>query len=289
MLRRLLGQRGHLIADGAVGTSLIARGLPVDVAPETWLVERPDEVRAVHRAFAEAGADILLTNTFGANRLRLKLTGLERRAGDLNQSAVELARTVARDAGRDIVVAGAVGPTGVRVGTGGAWADEACSVFAEQMAALISAGADVIWIETMYLASECRAAVRAAVACGLPYVVTASFGRDGRLADGVNAAELANQLSTLTVPPVAFGTNCGEGPDQIVDIVRAMASAATGAVIVAKANKGLPEQSDGRLRYPAHDMGAYARRARDAGARIIGGCCGTMADDIARMRRALES
>lgn len=287
MLRRLLDERDHLIADGAVGTSLIARGLPVGAAPETWLIERPDEVRAVHGAFADAGTDILLTNTFGANRLRLRQLGLESRVEALNRTAAELAQTAARNAGREIVVAGSVGPTGSRVGPD-MEASEVFSVFAEQMAALKAAGADVIWIETMYAAVECRAAVSAAIDCGLPYVVTASFGRDGRLADGVGAGALARELMALPVPPVAIGANCGEGPDQIVEIIGEMATAAADAILVAKANNGLPAQIDGRLYYRAHDMAAYATGARAAGARIIGGCCGTTADDVAAMRRALQ-
>ncbi len=288
MLERLLAERGYLIADGAAGTSLFSRGLPVGVAPETWLSERPDVVRAVHRGFAEAGADILLTNTFGANRMRLARLGLEARVGDLNQIAVELVQQALHAAGRDAVVAGSVGPTGVRVGPGGLASDEAQAVFAEQMAALKTAGADILWIETMYAAGECRAAVRAAIDCGLPYVVTATFGRDGRLVDGVAAKDLVCELMGLPTPPAAIGANCGEGPDQIVEIVRRMASAAPDAVIVAKANKGLPRAVDGALHYDACDMGHYARRARAAGARIIGGCCGTAAEDVAAMRRALE-
>lgn len=282
MLRRLLRDKEWLLADGAMGTGLFALGLPPDAAPETWLIERPEQVRAVHRGFVAAGSDILLTNTFGANRARLARRGLANRVVDLNRVAVAIAREAARDAGRPVVIAGAVGPTGLRLGE--ADENEIGAAFGEQMSALKAAGADVLWIETMYAAAEYRIAVAAAMASDMDYVVTATFGADGHTVDGVAAEDLARDLTQLRQPPLAIGTNCGTGPDQVVEIVGRMARAAPEAIIVAKANRGLPREVEGRLIYDDLDMAAYAARAREAGARIVGGCCGTTANDIGAMQ-----
>lgn len=287
LLERLLAERDCLIADGAMGTALFARGLDPQVAPETWLIERPDDVRAVHRGFVEAGADVILTNTFGANEARLARSDLAERMADLNGVAVGLARDAAASTERPVVVAGSVGPMGQMIGAADFTTEAATAMFAAQMRALVAAGADVIWIETMYAAADCRAAVAAAIGVGAPYAVTCSFGGNGCTVDGVRAAALARELAAAARPPLAIGVNCGEGPDQTIEIVREMAAAVPHAVLIAKANKGLPQTVDGRLVYPAHDMGNYARRVREAGARIIGGCCGTTADDIAAIRVAL--
>lgn len=282
MLRRLLGDKEWLLADGAMGTGLFALGLPPDAAPETWLIGRPEQVRAVHRGFVAAGSDILLTNTFGANRARLARCRLADRVVDLNRVAVAIAREAARDAGRPVVIAGAVGPTGLRLGE--ADENEIGAAFGEQMSALKAAGADVLWIETMYAAAECRIAVAAAMASDMDYVVTATFGADGHTVDGVAAEDLARDLTQLRQPPLAIGTNCGTGPDQVVEIVGRMARAAPEAIIVAKANRGLPREVEGRLIYDDLDIAAYAARARKVGARIVGGCCGTTANDIGAMQ-----
>ena len=176
MLETLLGQGRPLLADGATGTNLFAMGLSSGDNPELWNVDHPDRILALHQSFVEAGADIILTNSFGGNRRRLMLHQLESRVRELNRIAAEIARTAADRAGRPVVVAGSVGPTGdLLAPLGPISEDEAFEAFVEQIEGLKEGGADVAWIETMSAPEEIRAAARAAGAVGMPYTVTASF------------------------------------------------------------------------------------------------------------------
>lgn len=285
MLQRLLSERDWLLADGAMATNLFSRGLPPDTASECWLIEHPEAVRELHRAFVAAGCDILLTNTFGANRHRLLRCGLADRVRELNRIAVDLARVGIRDADRPIVIAGSIGPTGL------SGAADMRAAFSEQVAALQDAGADCIWFETVSSAAEADAAVRAAAAFAMPYVITATVDASGRMLDGQTAAAFTRSVAARTSPPLAIGINCSEGPTSVIDGLRAMASAVPDVMLVAKANKGMPQVADGKLDYrlDTNDMRDYAIAAHKAGARIIGGCCGTTPADIAAMRRALEA
>jgi methionine synthase I (cobalamin-dependent) len=292
LLRELLTERPFLLADGATGTNLFEMGLVSGEAPEMWIDRHPDRLMALHQGFVDAGADIILTNTFGCNARRLMLHDMHSRARELNRLAARLAREVAAKASRPIVVAGSVGPTGdLLAPLGPLTEEEAQAVFAEQIAGLQEGGADVAWIETMSAPQEMRAAARAASGLGMPYTLTASFDTAGRTMMGFAPAALPEFAATLTPPPVALGANCGVGASDLVMSVIDMASRADGAVVIAKANAGIPQWQGAHIHYSATPalMGEYARLAYDAGARIIGGCCGTSPAHLGAMGRALEA
>ena len=287
----LLNARDWLLADGATGTNLFAMGLANGEPPEFWTTEKPENIRALHQGFVDAGSDIILTNTFGCNRHRLKLHNAEARVPELNEKAARLAGAVAEAADRPVIVAGSVGPTGeIFMPAGTMSMEEGIEAFSEQIAALAEGGIDVVWIETMSAEEEVRAAVTAArkVAPDLPVVVTMSFDTAGRTMMGVTPAQLAALAQELNL--TAFGSNCGTGaPDLLVGILE-MTEAAPDAVVVAKANAGVPEFVDGEIHYSGtvEMAGAYARMALDAGARIIGGCCGNTFAHVRAMHEALQ-
>jgi methionine synthase I (cobalamin-dependent) len=292
-LSRLLAAKRVVLADGAMGTSLFARGLATGGSPELWNLEQADQVRAVHEGFVEAGSDLLLTNSFGANRRRLALHGAEERVAELNQAAARLAREAADAAERPVLVAGDIGPTGEIFAPVGAFSRaEGEAVFAEQAAALAEGGVDLLWIETISSAEELAAAVAGAAPTGLPIVATMTFDTRGRTMMGLTCEAAMGLRAGLSVRPVAFGANCGIGPAQLVDSVLGLMRAAVPRdVIVAKGNCGLPHYHDGEIRYDGTPeiMADYACLARDAGARIIGGCCGTTPLHIKAMADALAS
>jgi methionine synthase I (cobalamin-dependent) len=292
-IRELLAAKPVLIADGAMGTNLFALGLETGASPELWNVERPDRVHGLHRAFIDAGIDIVLTNSFGANARRLALHRAEDRVRELNVAAAHIARSVAGGARRPVLVAGSMGPTGEifePVGTFGQADGEAA--FAEQAEALAEGGCDLLWIETISAPEELAAAVAGAAGAGLPIVATMTFDTHGRTMMGL-APEAAMALSSrLPARPVAFGANCGIGPAQLVESVLGLARAAgPDDLIVAKGNCGIPVYQDGHIHYDGTPevMADYACLARDAGARIIGGCCGTTPAHIAAMALALTT
>ncbi len=293
-LTRLLAQRDVLLADGAMGTNLFALGLANGAPGELWNVEEPDKVRSVYRAFVDAGSDVILTNTFGANRFRFALHKLQGRVRELNRAAAALARAVAEQAGRPVVVAGSMGPTGdVLEPLGPRTRAEAEEAFHEQAEALREGGVDVAWIETMFAETELEAAVRGAQLAGLPFVATMTFDTGGHTMMGIRPSEAMRMSRKLPARPIAFGANCGIGPAQLLDSVLGLAQGAEpGDVIVAKSNCGLPVMGDDmRVRYDGSPgiMAAYARLARDAGARIIGGCCGTTPGHVRAMAEALAA
>jgi methionine synthase I (cobalamin-dependent) len=292
MLETLLGQGRPLLADGATGTNLFAMGLSSGDSPELWNVSHPDRILALHQSFVDAGADIILTNSFGGNRRRLMLHQLEDRVRELNRVAAEIAREAADRSGRPVVVAGSVGPTGdLLAPLGPISEDEAFEAFVEQIEGLKEGGADVAWIETMSAPEEIRAAARAAGAVGMPYTVTASFDTAGKTMMGVAPAALAALTAEFDPKPLAFGANCGVGASDLVMSVLAMTQAQPGAVVIAKANAGIPQWHGAHIHYSGTPelMAAYAGLAVDAGARIVGGCCGSTAAHLAAMRRALDA
>ncbi|MFI5014761.1 MAG: betaine--homocysteine S-methyltransferase [Hyphomicrobiales bacterium] len=292
MLRELLAERPFLLADGATGTNLFEMGLVSGEAPEQWIEAHPDRLMGLHQRFVEAGADIILTNSFGGNARRLMLHGLQSRARELNRMAARLARQVADEAPRPIVVAGSVGPTGdLLAPLGPLTEEEAETVFVEQMEGLRDGGADIAWIETMSAPEEMRAAANAAARLGMPYTLTASFDTAGRTMMGLGPAEFPVFAATLSPPPVALGANCGVGASDLVMSVLGIVGHADGAVVIAKANAGIPQWEGAHIHYSGTPavMGEYARLAYDAGARIIGGCCGTSPAHLAAMRQALDA
>jgi 5-methyltetrahydrofolate--homocysteine methyltransferase len=294
LLSKLLQEKDVLVADGAMGTNLFDLGLANGASGELWNVEHPERVKSVYQGFVDAGSDIILTNTFGANRFRFNLHKLGGRVAELNIAAARLAREVADAAGRPVVVAGSMGPTGeVLEPLGTRTKAEAEEAFFEQAAALKEGGVDVAWIETMFADEELDAAVAAVTRAGLPYVATMTFDTGGRTMMGVKPEDAMRRAHSLAVQPLAFGANCGVGPAQLMDSVLGLAKGSVaGDVIVAKSNCGLPELgADMRVHYNGTPeiMASYAKLARDAGARIIGGCCGTTAAHVRAMVAALAA
>ncbi len=286
-----LNSRPWMLADGATGTNYFQMGLVSGDAPELWNVDHPDRVRKLHREFIAAGADIILTNTFGGNRHRLKLHNDQHRVHELNVAAVKNARVEADAAGRDVYVAGSMGPTGeIFVPVGTMPHDEGVSAFEEQAKALKDGGADVLWIETMSSEEELRAAVEGAAKAGLPIVTTMSFDTNGRTMMGITPTAFGAFTQSLATTPVAIGANCGVGASELIATVMGITAARPDAAVVAKGNCGIPQYHDGHIHYTGTPelMAEYARIAVDAGARIIGGCCGTSPEHLASMRHALE-
>jgi 5-methyltetrahydrofolate--homocysteine methyltransferase len=291
MFESLLATGRPLLADGATGTNLFAMGLTSGESPELWNETERDKVFSLHRRFVEAGADIILTNSFGANRRRLMLHGLESRVRDLNRRAAEIAREAAERAGNCAVVAGSVGPTGDLLAPLGPLSEaEAVEVFIEQIEGLKEGGADVAWIETMSAPDEMSAAAKAAAAVGMPYTVTASFDTAGKTMMGLAPDALADLMEGFAPPPLAFGANCGVGASDLLVSILAITEKRPDAIIIAKANAGIPQWHGAHIHYSGTPalMADYARLAVGSGARVVGGCCGTSPDHLAAMRRALD-
>ncbi len=290
-LQDLLSTKQVLLADGATGTNLFDAGLTAGDAPDLWNIERPEAIRQLYQAFVDAGADIILTNTFGSTRHRLKLHAAEGRVYEINKRGAELAREVADAAGRPVVVAGSIGPTGELFEPLGALTEaDAVAAFTEQAEGLKAGGADVCWIETMSAPEELRAAARGAIAAGMPYTATASFDTAGRTMMGLIPADLPGVFADLPVQPLAIGANCGVGASDLLMSLVHMTEANPGPAFIAKANAGIPQFMGEHIHYSGTPelMADYARLAADAGARIIGGCCGTKPEHLVAMRAALE-
>jgi methionine synthase I (cobalamin-dependent) len=292
LFEKMLNEKDVLLADGATGTSFFAMGLQSGDAPELWNVDYPERVAQHYQSFVDAGSDLILTNSFGGTRYRLMLHKAEARVAELNIAAARILREVASNSDRDIIVAGSIGPTGeILAPLGDLQADDAVAAFAEQALALEQGGADVLWIETMSSQEEVEHAVAGARQTSLPIVFTMSFDPNGRTMMGVGAADMMALHHRLGVH--ACGTNCGIGASEVVAaIMNFQASKTEGSdpVLVAKANCGIPEFIDGEIHYNGTPeiMANYARLARDAGARIVGGCCGTSPEHVAAMRQALD-
>jgi 5-methyltetrahydrofolate--homocysteine methyltransferase len=279
LLSDLLGERDYLLADGAMGTNLMGMGLPAGQAPDLWNLEKPENVTRLHESFIEVGADIILTNTFGANRYRLKLENAQEQTREINAAGARIARAAADAAGRPIVVAGSMGPTGEMLAPYGALTDEeAEAAFAEQAQALAEGGVDVLWVETKFALGELKAAVAAASSVGLPVTSTMTFDTASRTMMGDTPEKVREFIQMLDPRPIAFGANCGSGPSMLIDaICKYRSSGSDSDVLIAKSNCGVPQMVGGEIVYSGNEeiMARYARLARDAGARIVGGCCGT--------------
>ena len=291
-LSRLLSERDWLMADGATGTNLFNMGLTAGEAPELWNTDQPDNIRSLYRSAVEAGSDLFLTNTFGGNASRLKLHGAEGRVRELNRVGAALGREIADAAGRSVIVAGSVGPTGEIMAPMGALThDLAVEMFHEQAEGLKEGGADVLWVETISAPEEFRAAAEAFARAGMPWCGTMSFDTAGRTMMGVTSAQMVAMIDKLPNPPIAFGANCGVGASDLLRTVLGFVAAGPEHPFIAKGNAGIPKYHDGHIHYDGTPelMAEYAVLARDAGATIIGGCCGTMPEHLKMMRRALET
>lgn len=284
-------ERGRpLLADGAMGTTLHARGVPFESCFDELNLTRPELILEIHREYLEAGADIIETNTFGANRHKLSSHGLEDRVAEVNRAAVDLARRAVAESGREALVAGSVGPLGVRLAPfGRVKPEQARQAFGEQIAALVEAGADLIVLETHSDLYELREGIQAAKQISdLPVIASVTFTRDDRTLLGDTPAQAANLLHAAGAEVV--GANCSGGPAQLLRVILAMRRAVPEVKLSVMPNAGWPEQVGGRIMYPATAgyFGEHAQGFYHAGASVIGGCCGTTAEHIAQMRQALD-
>ncbi|MBX3577000.1 MAG: betaine--homocysteine S-methyltransferase [Rhizobiaceae bacterium] len=287
----LLAEKGVLLADGATGTNLFAMGLESGEAPELWNESAPDRIAKLHQGFVDAGADIILTNSFGGTRHRLKLHHAQDRVHALNKRAAEIARSVADKAGRKVIVAGSVGPTGELLQPLGALTyQDAVDAFVEQIEGLKAGGAEVAWIETMSAPDEIRAAAEAAIKVGLPYTYTGSFDTAGRTMMGLLPKDIHGVVDGLQ-PAIGVGANCGVGASDILASLLDMSEAKPDATIIIKGNCGIPEFRGTDIHYSGTPelMADYVRLAVDGGAKIVGGCCGTSFQHLAAMRKALDA
>jgi 5-methyltetrahydrofolate--homocysteine methyltransferase len=290
-LTSLLNEKKVLLADGATGTTLFDMGLTSGDSPEFWNDTKPENIRRLHQDFVDAGSDIILTNTFGGTRHRLKLHNAQDRVFELNEKGAKIAREVADRADRKVIVAGSVGPTGELLMPLGALTKEDARVaFVEQMQGLKAGGVDVIWIETMSAHDEIEAAAEAAIEVGMPYVVTASFDTAGKTMMGLAPANLPSLLQNEVEKPLAVGANCGVGASDLLSSVLDMTAAAPDVNVVAKANCGIPVIQGENVVYTGTPelMYDYTVMAMDAGAKIIGGCCGTSCNHLKYMRKAID-
>jgi len=278
-----------ILADGAMGTLLHSRGIPFDRCFDELNLSNPVVVMGIHAEYLEAGAEILLTNTFGANRFKLAKHGLQDRLDDINRAGVELARKAAAGLA---MVAGDIGPLGVPLAPfGRVQPDEARAAFAGQAAALSNAGVDLVVIETISDLYEIQTAIQAVheTAAGLPVIASVTFTRDDRTVLGDTPEKVA--LSLWNAGADVIGVNCSGGPAQLLRLLKGLRAAVPSAPVWVKPNAGWPEQVGGRIMYPADPdyFGDYALAFCEAGARIIGGCCGTTPRHIAAMRKALDT
>ncbi|MDI6871509.1 MAG: homocysteine S-methyltransferase family protein [Bacillota bacterium] len=281
--------RGPVLLDGAMGTQLIAAGLRPGECPETWNTARPEAVRRIHQAYLEAGARVVTTNTFGANRRKLSAFGLGRAVAELNQAGVRLAREAVAAAGGNALVAGDVGPTGEFVEPFGPLSfAETYDVYREQIEALAAGGVDFIFLETFSDLGEARAAVLAARDAGIPVACTFTFDAHGRTLLGADPETVAVVLEGLGA--IFLGANCSLGPRELVPLIRRMAAVARVPVAV-QPNAGLPRLEAGRAVYPQgpEEFGRAGEELLAAGATLVGGCCGTTPDHIRALRRAVEA
>lgn len=278
--------RGTLISDGGWGTLLMVAGLKPGECPERWNIDHPDVVRGIAERYVAAGSEIITTNSFGGSRIKLAAYGLEGQAVELNRAAARLSREAAGDT---VHVAASIGPTGKILMMGDISEDELYDVFREQAVALEEGGADACCIETMSAIDEAVIATRAArentgleIICSFTYQGNA--GGVYRTMMGASPAEMAAAL--LEAGADILGTNCSQGSEQMVGIVRAIREAAPDTPVLVHPNAGMPVLTDAGETYPETPeyMAGCVPALLDAGASIIGGCCGTSPDHIRAIR-----
>src|SRR5438094_660424 len=286
--RRL--EAAPLLCDGAMGTLLYARGVSLDACFDVLNLNNPRVVQSIHADYIAAGADCIETNTFGANRFKLAVHGMDGRVREINRRGVALARDVRESSGRDVLVLGSIGPLGKYLAPlGTVTTEEAQAAFLEQAEALLEGGVDAFVVETMSDLDEAALAVTAVRSItDLPIVAQVAFTDDGATFTGRSAAEVGRFLRML--PIQALGANCSVGSSTLFEVLEQMQPEAGGLPLAIQPNAGLPSRIGERLIYlssPAY-MAEYADRMVDAGARLVGGCCGTTPQHIAAMRTMLD-
>ena len=278
-----------LVADGATGTNLFARGLPQGVTAENWVLDQPEQIIRLHHDFIAAGADLILTSTFGATSLRLAGTSLADRVGEVNRRAVELARQAIGDA--PVWVGGSLGPVGALLKPYGPLEPDAVTAaYAEQAGALTAAGVDLLVIETQFDLGEAKAAIQGVRSVSsLPLVCSFSYDRGRRTMMGLSPAQAARQVGELGIDVI--GINCGRSLDENLQNLSELRQA-TNLPIWFKPNAGLPQvDAEGNTFYtvtPA-EMGALVPAWLQAGAQVVGGCCGTSPEHLAHIARAAKA
>ena len=279
-----------LVADGATGTNYQAMGIEIGVPPEEWVFDKPENVLALHRAFIDAGSDIILTCSFGGTRLRMRDSKYADRAPALNRRAAELARQAVRESGREVFVAGSMGPTGMLMEPYGELTHElAVDAYAEQTAALAEGGVDLLLLETFFALEEAQAAIEGVQrVSALPLVVSFSYDQGTRTMMGLSPTQVVRAIAPLGV--AAIGANCGKSLDAMEEIVNEMFALNPGVPLWIKPNAGLPRMDGDVARYDTEPatMAEYTARYIRAGAQIVGGCCGNSPAHVAAIARAAK-
>ena len=286
MLKELL-KRDYVILDGAMGTNLFMKGLTSGECPESWNIDNPKKIFEIHESFVNAGSDIIVTNTFGGNQFRLKLHQLESKVKELNYSGAQIAR---KSAGKKVFIAGSIGPSGeILEPLGNLKYELAVKAFGEQSLALAEGGVDMLWLETFSDIKELQAALEGSMQTGLPIVATMSFDTVGKTMMGVSPNEFVSFMEKQH-NVFAYGANCGLGFDELLQTVGQMQNAG-GKNVVAKSNLGIPVFHNGLIKYNSTEKSLldYAVKARNMGALFIGGCCGTEAKHIKKIKEILKA
>ena len=286
MLKELL-KRDYVILDGAMGTNLFMKGLTSGECPESWNIDNPKKIFEIHESFVNAGSDIIVTNTFGGNQFRLKLHQLESKVKELNYSGAQIAR---KSAGKKVFMAGSIGPSGeILEPLGNLKYELAVKAFGEQSLALAEGGVDMLWLETFSDIKELQAALEGSIQTGLPIVATMSFDTVGKTMMGVSPNEFVSFMEKQH-NVFAYGANCGLGFDELLQTVGQMQNAG-GKNVVAKSNLGIPVFHNGLIKYNTTEKSLldYAVEARNMGALFIGGCCGTEAKHIKKVKEILKA
>ncbi len=290
IINRALEKSGWILADGGIGTQLFDMGLQAGDAPELWNKTESKKIRSLYKGSIDAGSDLFLTNSFGSNACRLRLHGKDKDSFELSKLSAEIASEEINKQSRSIILAGSIGPTGeILEPLGSLSFREAVEIFHIQAEGLKEGGVDVLWIETISHFDELRAAVKAAELSGIGWCGTMSFDTSGRTMMGHSSKDFSESISKMPYKPLAYGANCGVGPS---DLIRTILGFSQSEIpIIAKGNAGIPQYREGKIHYDgtAEIMSVYACLARDAGAKIIGGCCGTTPIHLATMRQALEN
>jgi 5-methyltetrahydrofolate--homocysteine methyltransferase len=287
-------EKGYLLADGATGTNLFDMGLESGYSPEFWNLEFPERVQANHENFIRAGSDIILTNSFGANKYRLALHDAENKVEELNFEAARLAKESADKFEKFVFIAGSIGPTGeILEPLGALTKKDAQAAFKKQALALKDGGADLLWIETMSSEEEMEAALLGAEDGSLPIICSYSFETHGKTMMGLEPSQIIGLAEKFSSDVIAYGANCGIGAAELIGSLICFKTSKKNEdlLLVAKGNCGVPEFKEDAITYNGTPelMAKYAQLARDMGATIIGGCCGTTHVHIKAMSESLRS
>ena len=287
-----VNKKGWLLADGATGTNLFQMGLESGMPPEFWNRDHPDKIQKLYKKTLEAGADLFLTNSFGSNRCRLQLHNAADLSFELSKISAELARNIADKHSEKCFVAGSIGPTGELIEPlGSLTVETAIEIFQEQAEGLKSGGVDLFWVETMSAKEEFLAAAEACNNVGLEWCGTMSFDTSGYTMMGLSPSDFVEYVKNIRLKPTAIGANCGTGVGELLQSVLQLTDSEPHELIIAKGNAGIPEFINNHFHYDGTPevMATYAEYARNAGAKIIGGCCGTTPNHLRMMKSRLES